>query len=556
MTENKRTIDEYDYYRLALKKREEGYIFESVSLLNNIIDEGSKNMEVFATLGDVYFEIGLYSLCENAWFKYLSMSVRDDDKIRAYNALGASFCARNENYLMSHYFDLEFSLNPKKEQDYDYVLYDLLDYHKECYPDFYVAYPIEGLSDKNLFVSANDLLNKGRMEDGMKRLDLVSPNSEDYDDAVYRYSACMKENGATLEEIRSYLITKLDRAINKGKIALYVAETFDREQAEEQKPYLLLSLEHGLDDPSDYYILAGFLARQNEIALSKKALDESLDLNPFEVRSIYLYGAIYYNEGDYKTSERYFKMGYDLCRDNVNLFYYNLCRSQSLRADYPQIPLSYSYPEKKAVTFISQTASLVLSGKTIFKRYDPTELERIADYGLSFPNNLREDAIKAFIINGTPRLRSFYVSALLSQNVGNASKWNIIEALVSIGYNKRLDVVFDGIYIKTRLYKASFGTAQKTVFTNAYAKAVARMLPFSEDLSGVKQTAEHIYYTLERLGNLDKAVDANALSAVIAKVTDGKKFSASVLYKLFDTDKKAVGEIMNLLADEKNEKDN
>jgi hypothetical protein len=83
-----------------------------------------------------------------------------------------------DNYLMGYYYDLEFALNPQAEQEYDHILFDYLDYNKEEFPEFYVTYPTENLSSKNLFVSALDLVEKGELSAAISRFSMVKPNKK------------------------------------------------------------------------------------------------------------------------------------------------------------------------------------------------------------------------------------------------------------------------------------------------------------------------------------------------------------------------------------------
>ena len=542
-------IDEYDYFDLATKKRADGDLVGSLTVLRNIEDSGTKNLEVYAMMGEIFFDMEIYSASQEYWFRYLAGSNRQDVRLKAYSALGATFCMTMDNYLMGYYYDLEFALNPQAEQEYDHILFDYLDYNKEEFPEFYVTYPTENLSSKNLFVSALDLVEKGELSAAISRFSMVKPNSEEFDDAVYRAAVCMKETGVNDEGILEFLYKKFEEAENKGKVALSICEMLADGDKEKIKYYLDAAFESDLDEPGDWYYVARRYAELGDTDKCERALDNSLDINPYEIRSIYLYGVILYNRGLIQDSRLYFKTGYDISRDQVNLFYYRLTFDENAKKLYPTLPYSYSLPQKEAARRITEIALLVAGSKNKLKKTDADELIALASYGLTFSNNLAGDMIKAFIEYGPTKVRKFFIYKLLSQVVRNIDKMNIVEALTLIGYDKKVDVVFDNIYLKVRLFKATFDGDNARTFESAYALAVSRTFPFLKDLSYLRDSAYSVYYTLEKRGKVKKVKSVGALAAVIIKLSSTKQPEEEMLERFFKASKEEIKEITDLIND-------
>lgn len=290
MADNQVKIDEYDYFDLAAKKRDDGDLVGSLTVLRNIEDSGTKNLEVYAMMGEIFFDMEIYSASQEYWFRYLAGSNRQDVKLKAYSALGATFCMTMDNYLMGYYYDLEFALNPQAEQEYDHILFEYLDFNKEEYPEFYVTYPTENLSSKNLYVSALDLVEKGELSDAISRFSMVKPTSEEFDDAVYRAAVCMKETGVADEGILEFLYNKFEQAEDKGKVALCICEMLPDTEKERIKFYLDAAADSDLEEPGDWYYVARRYADLGDFAKCERALENSLDINPYEVRSLYQIG--------------------------------------------------------------------------------------------------------------------------------------------------------------------------------------------------------------------------------------------------------------------------
>ena len=542
-------IDEYDYFDLAGKKKDEGDLLGSLTILRNIEETGTKNIEVYAMLGEIFFDMEIYSLSREYWFRYLAGSTRQDVRLKAYSALGATFCMTMDNYLMGYYYDLEFSLNPRAEQAYDHVLFDYLDFNKEQFPEFYVTYPVKGLSNENLYVSALDYEEKGDISEAISRFSLVKPHSDVYEDAVYRAVCCMKDSGVGDEEILAYLYAKFDEAPDNGKVALYICEMLPEKDKVGLRYYLTAALDSDLEEPSDWYYVGWKFASLGDYDNCEVALNNSLDVNPYEVKSIYLYGVILYNQGLYEKSRWYFKAGYDISRDPINLFYYRLTFDEKARKPYPLLPINYALPEKEAAARITRIAVLIAGSKTKLKTTDADELISLAQYGMGFSNNLCGDMIKAFICYGPLKVRKFFISRLLAENVRNIDKMRIVEALTLIGYDKKLDVVFDEIYLKIKLFKATFDVDPNKVFAGAYAFAVSRLFPFVKDLSFVRDAAYSIYYEFDRCKTIKKVKNVNALAAVIAKESNAKQMDTEMLEKLFRVKKEELDEVYALIND-------
>jgi|GEM_PF-3250006 len=539
-------LDEYDYFDLAEHKREEGDLLGSLIILRNIEESGTKELDVYAFMAEIFFDMEIYSLSEDYWFKYLAGSTRTDIRMKAYSGLGACFCMTMNNYVMGYYYDLEFSLDPQFEQQYDHVLFDYLEFNKEEYPDYYVYYSKDGLSSKNLYVSAVDLLEKGKISEAISRLSDVKPQSEYFGDAVTRAAYCMKDNNFDADDILSFLYEKLAVAVDKGKIALCICEMLP-DGDDRRKACLCIALESDFEEPGDWFYVGYEYAKLKCYNECEKALKKALAINKYDVKSIYLYGVILYNQGLYERSAQYFKTGYDINRDQVNLFDLRLSGDEAARKIIPELPLYFGLPEREATDRFKRIAELITGSKSNIKKADSEELIALAEFGLSFINNIAADMIKYFMLCGSAKVKKFFIRKLISQNVENYDKMRIVEVLCLSGYDKKVDVVFDNIFLQVRLFRASFPSDDNFVFFEAYSFAVSRLFPFVKDTSVIRDTAYDIYYELERKRKLKKVKNYRALAAVITIESSVKKMEGEVLQKYFGAKEKDISDIYALL---------
>ena len=515
-------IDEYNYFDLAMQKKQDGDIISSLVILRNLALEGTKNINVYAEIADIYYEMEIYPMCQEYWFRYLSHTNKSNLKANAYRGLGASFCLDRELELMTYYYDKKFMLGGEHALEYDEVLLDYLEFHEKEFPQFYVAYPYDKMSAKSLIRSGLEALENNDVSAAIERFSMVSPNDERFSEAVYRTAACMGEIGKG-EDVLPYLKEQLERTDNKSRIALFICDRLE-ENSKELKKYLDIAASGGLEDAHSYYQIAFYYCQLGLTEQALMCLDKSLEFNSYQVLSLYLKGVIYYNKGEYGVAQKYFKMLYDITNDLVSLYAFKLCLNEEERKSVEVLPYKYGLPEKEKTKRLALVAYYVSGGTKAIKKAKTEELMDLAEFVFWFAHNLEDETVRTFIACGSSRLRKYFIDKLLSQSIKNITKMAIVESLVLAGYSKKLDIVFDGIYLKVKLLPCEFEFGNSEVFTRAYAKAVALSFPFEENLKELQDITYKFYYTLQTNGKLNKVKNVEALTAIIIMLSNEKVY--------------------------------
>ena len=543
---NKVKVDEYSYYDLALKKKEEGDLIGSLIILHNIAESGTKNLEVYATMGEIYFDIEAFTMSRECWLKYLSGSTRADVKARAYSAIGATYCMAMDNYMLGYYYDLEFALKPQKEQQYDHILYEYIDYVKDVKPEFYISSEKGVETSKSLMAEGEKAFEKGDFAAACKKFSSVLPSDEEFEESVIRVVNCKEAMGVSDEDIVLYLEEQLPKIADNGLIALLLCEKLDGKDYLKLKKYVDIAAEDEFEEPSQYCFMAGVYASLGELDLADEMIDRGLDINPYDLKCLFAKGVVAYNDGRIDESAEFFKMSYDICRDVVNEYYYKLAATGG--RGVKSIAYNYRLPKEEERRILNEVAALLDDPRKI-KKTEYDKLIYLAEGAFSTHSMLCANMIKAFIYFGKNDIKRYFTEKLLSQRLEDFAKVFIVEGLVLSGCTKTVAVTVDGVFFSLKLYKAYFEFGKNGVFEQAYAKAVSITFAIERRTDKVLESVYEIYEKAYELGTLKKIKDKDAdlLAALVITNSKGNKITLKQAANVLSVSENAVTAFENYI---------
>ena len=88
---------------VSARKRKEGDLLGALVILLNLEEEGTKNIDVLAEIARIYFDMDLFVLSSEYWFKYLAQSNSVKVRLQAYSGLSACFCMLGDTRMMAYY---------------------------------------------------------------------------------------------------------------------------------------------------------------------------------------------------------------------------------------------------------------------------------------------------------------------------------------------------------------------------------------------------------------------------------------------------------------------
>lgn len=550
---NKVQPNNFENERLAIsdRRRNDGDLVGALTVLLNIEEEGTKNINVLSKIAALYFDMELFVLSSEYWFKYMSQSNSPRVRLRAYSGLSACFCMLGDTRLMAYYSEKQLALGPSGEQEYDSVLLDYYDYVYDAVGDgYYVSYPEKYISPKRLMFEADALIEARKDMEAAERLSFIQKDSEYYCEARSKMAQCYLVSGKDeeAEKILADLVAEFpDNNFANLSYGLFL---LDDEKTEDAEKYLIRAIKGDFYDEEDYFRLAVALCRVEKDSEALFVLEKALEINEYCLHVLFLTALISHNLGDDEKASALFKKVYSLTRGAVSRYYYGLTE----KGDYKEkLEYTFNLPKNEAAKRFAKITLIIANGKKAIASYGESEVMELLDWCLPYVTKLQFEFVEVLLTQGTLKLKNHVIGKLISPTVSNEIKIFIIETLIMRDSSKRISVAFDNVFIKIPLLKGDFEKTRNDFFKRAYAFSFARLCPFGTDTHALRDTAYKMYYKFKDSGYLKKISDVNALGCAMA-IESGFKMKDKLMYEaFFQTKKSSVDAILNAYHEEDGE---
>ena len=538
---------ESEKLRVAQARREDGDLVGALNVLRNL-EDSTKNIEIYAEIAALYFDMELYEMSMEFWFRYLALSDAVRVKARAYNAIAACLCMMGDVRAMSYYIELGASLGVKGEQEYDKVIMDYYDYYCDCMgPAYYVSYPNVKVSGKKRMFEADALLDEQKIEEAIEKLSDIPKTDEYYCEARSKMAKCFyllgrKEQAQTiLEELIADFPEDAFANMSYGFMLL------DGDVTDGARYYLKKAANGVLFDEEDYFRVAFALLKCGSEEDAYIALEKSFEINEYYLNAILLTGELLYNRQDYDGAEKYFKKFYHLTRNVVAVYFLRLAENKVGGT----IKYSFNPPKEITDAIAEEIIAVADNGKTALKKLSDEETETLIEWSNMFNRELCNEFITSIVLNGSAKIRNYLIKKLLSSDMQGDCKLKLIEELVMRDYNKKIAFTVETNLVKVQLLSADFEKTKGELFKRAFAFSFARTCAFEKDMTKLRDAAYALYYDCKDRGVLKKLSDHKALGCVMA-IKSGFTIKDRKIYELFfDTTKKAVQDILDLISADK-----
>lgn len=535
---------EYRKIGIAEKRREDGDLVGAITVLRNLEDDKTKNIEVYALIAAVYFDMELYELSLEYWFRYLAASDAVKVKAKAYSGIAACFCMMGDIRSMGYYIELGSPLSVKGEPEYEKVIMDYYDYVCDSLgPQYYVSYPTENIPAKRSMFEADSLLDEHKTAEAVEKLAQIPKNDEYYCEAQMKIAKCFYtlDRKEEAEKVLSDLIDEFpdDAFANMG----YGFERLDNGDEDGARYYLKKAAKGVLFDEEDYFKIAFTLCRLGAEEDAFYPIEKAFEINEYYLNGILLYGQLNYNRGDFPTAAKYFKKFYHLTRNVVAAFFLDLAEKQV----GGNIGYSYNPPQAISKFKGERIIDIIEDKKSELKKYSEEDIEDLIEWSMLFNEDLCNDFISVIMEQGSARTRNYLINKMLSFDMPTDAKLKVVEELIMRDYNKKVAFSVENSFVKIQLINADFEKTQGALFKRAFAFAASRTCAFTSDLTKLRDAAYKIYYEIKDAGALKKVSDINALGCVMALKSGFKIGDKSIYDVFFKTNKKAVKKILDIL---------
>ena len=527
----------FESERIAIseKRRNEGDYLGALTVLLNLEEEGTKNIEVLSSIAAIYFDMEQFVLSSEYWFRYLSQSNSIKVRSRAYSGLSACFCMLGDTRMMAYYSEKSLALGRAGDPQYENVILDYYDYVYDSLGNgYYVSYPEKYIPAKRLMFESDALIDAAKDEEAAARLALVQKDSEYYCEARSKMAQCYLVTGKEkeAEEVLKELVAEFPEDVFANlSYGLYL---LDGGKDEESKEYLLKATEGEFFDEEDYFRLAVALCRIEREKEAQNVLERALSINEFCLHVLYLYAIVTHNLGDDETSAASFKKIYSMTRTAVSLYYYKLISG----GHKEKLEYTFNLPKSEASKRFAKITLIIANGKRAMQSYGEQEVIDLLEWCLPYETKLQFEFVSVLLSQGSLKVRNRVIAQLLSPNVSNEMKMFIIETLILNDCAKRsVCAAFDNVFLKITLVKGDFEKTRNDFFKRAFAFCFSRLAPFGTDGYKLRETAYEIFYKLKDNGYLKKISDVNALSCAMA-IKSGFKMRDELMYEAFFHTKK------------------
>ncbi len=468
------------------------------------------------------YELEMYNDAIEYWFLFLS-NCNEEEKPKAYNALGACYYKIEENSTAGYYFNEQLKLNRRGYFDYNNVGAEFFDEYFDFKQDYYIAYPYDKADFTKLLENTSNMIKMGYYLEALDKLSIIPYNSKFYVDSLMQQSLCRyfldDKKGAFSDielacELRPTDINALCNAIslflsvkNKNKVKYY------------------MQILKGLDSynsEDNAFKIALIYCEQNSNSEAEEFLSRHLKSNPYDLTCIFLLAICKYNLCKFDDSIALFGKLNRLKKTYVNNYYLNLAISakNTFLKGKKVKNLNYVYdvqPDEKA--------KILKSLKYYFglKKILPSmadELFEICNYVFENSSyNLQADAIIALNSLDSKKVKDYLTSLLLKNTVYDKIKSGIIGYLVADGFYGKINVVCQNLFKTVSVGKIKLDTECTDIFKEAYSVCVAKLFPLESNLEPLATAVNKMWAIVKNSEDAYAFDDVNSLSAVIFELS-------------------------------------
>ncbi|MGN0819760.1 MAG: tetratricopeptide repeat protein [Christensenellaceae bacterium] len=537
-------------YFLAYCKKQRGETEGSLKYLLELVDRNTDDFEVYAMMGSCYFDLGLYVLSLNAWFRFLSASPKYEHA-RAFNAIGACYHKMDEYGLAAKYFEEQIVLANDKEFEYDDVMMDNYDSISDATdPDFYICYPESRVPSYKKIQQAEILANRELYGKAIEILESIPENSEDYSrttllKACYYYFSGEQNKAVDILDDRI-----LQAPDDKNAVVNVISMLISLDRNNELDKYFELLKNIEFNSSGDCLRVALSCIEGNREDLALFFAKKSVELNRYNTGALHILGLLYYNAKNFSEAMKCFRLHYNLTRSQIAEYYLMLAsKTQDGSATFKKLKYVSNVPDGVKRDWMKYVRNIIGGGKIAYAKCDKKKLFYILKWLYTFPNSLQNDIMFVLFEFSTPKIRAFYLELLLDATVSDLLKSKLITLLCYTGYKKRFSFVIGGQFNKLKISPARFKGENAELFFFAYSFIVGCLsFVMDDNTDREREVCEQIYSQLTGSGDIDKFSDVNALSCAIStKLSFDGSYDLNLLIKLFDADESVTKKYIEII---------
>lgn len=547
------------YLDLADKKAEQGDLTASLGFLFCAL-KNEYSHKVLARIADVYGDMGIISLSNAYWFKFLSVCPEDKQTI-AHEQLAINYFYLDNFFASSYYFHLKLSKDgfiSKEGLDEEVLNFFNDTFDKKS--AYHVAYPFDRADWSFRTKMAKHALASG-----------------DYARAEKIYSSipkeCMSEEVSGEFAVTLFLNKKDKQMIEACKDSLQrngenvtaycnLASLYHAKGDKEKSAYYYAqAIRLNKGDLDDAYKLASCAMEQGDHQNANACLQKILIDRTFDVSMNYFYAVSQANLGNYSASAQTFCEIYRIYPEDLVVKFYAqyLTKVAETGNDYKNLfPLSYAkeLPKEIVKNYKRKITELYQDPKKALSQIKKKEIQEILEWGLVQDNPEYAKHVVFILTNSDIQwAEKTLLNSLMNVDVLGEVKRAIITMLVLGGKKEKFPVIANDFLVMVKPRKVVFeNKIDGDVFMAAYAICLSRITYWNIDaFDKIAFSMNKIY---KKLGDtvFFSGVTAEELAAIAVCISKIERLeNPDFVCTFFDARPQVVKEQLDLLKGDKND---
>lgn len=470
------------YMQLSTKKAEQGDLTASLGFLFSALTSCEKDRyKIFEKIADTYGDMGLLSLANAYWFRYLEVCP-EDKRTLAYEQLAINYFYADNFFASSYYFHLKLSTDGFiSQENLDEEVLEFFNQSIDKKNAYHVAYPFDKADWSFTTKMAKRALASG---DFVKAEKIYSKIPKE----------CMTEEVSGEYAVTLFLNKKDKKMIevcneslrrNGENITAYcnlASLYYAKKDYEKSSYYYTQAINLNKGDIEDAYKLTTCAMEQGDHLTTNVCLQKILAERTYDVSMSYFYAVSQANLGNFADSARSFCEILRIYPQDVIVRFYaeylsNLAENGN---DYKNIlPISYTkeLPKEIAKSYRKKIRDLYNDPKKISSQLKKQEVKAVMEWGL-VQDNLEYAKNVVFILTNcdTAWAEKLLLDSLMNVDVSGEVKRAIISMLVLMGHKEKLPVVANDFFVVVKPRKVVFeNKLDGDIFMIAYATCLSRM---------------------------------------------------------------------------------
>ena len=547
------------YTALADKKAEQGDLVASLGFLFSALEKNG-DYTILADIADTYSEMGLMSLSNAYWFKFLEKAPENKLTV-AYEQLAINYFYMDNYFVASYYFHLKLSKDGyiSKEGLDEEVLnffYDTFD-KKSAY---HVAYPPDKADWSFRKKMAKHALAAGDSENAEKIYSSIPKECMD-EDTYGEFAVTLflnKKDKQLIQACKDSLETHGENVTAYCNLSSLYHDKGDKEKSEYYYAKAL-SLNNG--ELNHAYKIATCAMEQKDHETACSALAKILQERAYDVNMNFFYAIALANTGNIEGATQIFCQIYRIYpSDKVVEFYakYFTWLSDGAPDEKGILPLDYAreLPSKMVKNYKRKISELFGDLKKASSQIKRQEVREVLEWGITQERGeYGKNSVFILANSESEWAEKLLIDSLMNIDVCPSVKRAIITMLILKGYRQRFNVIANDFFVTVKPRKlVCENKLDGDLFVAAYATCLSRMAFWN--IEGFDKIAFSINKLYKKLGNsvYFTGITPEEIGAIAVCISKFERLdNPDYVCKFFDARVNVVKEHLAMLKGEKHD---